>query len=134
MKEINFDLLVGNRATLYYLNELNRFQLGSVVFEVLEDESDGYRSMLDKVQIVQENAPTIHRLAEVTITEAINQVYQDITGWSLVDMEDFHVWLTFGTDRMDDYYPSFRFEYFPKPTKEERERIDLGDLLDKIGR
>ena len=132
MKEIDFNFLLGTKANLYYLNELNRFQLGTVVFEALEDENDGYRTLLDKVQIVEENAPTIHRLAEVVIRDALNKEYQDITGWSLVDTNDGHVWLTFGTDHLDDYYPAFRFEYYPKPTKEEKERGELGDLLEKI--
>ena len=36
----------------------------------------------------------------------------------VVDVEDGHVWLTFGTEWYDDYYPMFRFEYKPKGSHE----------------
>ena len=39
----------------------------------------------------------------------------DTEGWQLVDVATGHVWLTFGTDRMDDYYPCFVFQWNPDP-------------------
>ena len=36
-------------------------------------------------------------------------------GYRLIDINDKHVWLEFGTDCYDDYYPMFIFKHFPKP-------------------
>jgi hypothetical protein len=35
-------------------------------------------------------------------------------GVRFVDVKDGHVWLRFGTDNTDDYYPYFVFEYKPR--------------------
>ncbi len=37
--------------------------------------------------------------------------------YKLIDTEDGHVWLEFGTHNTDDYYPSFVFNYTPKPNE-----------------
>ena len=37
------------------------------------------------------------------------------SGYRLVDVEDEHIWVEFGTDYTDDYYPMYIFRHFPKP-------------------
>lgn len=113
MNTVNFDKLVGSKADLYYCNEVNRFQLGSVLFEAVEDEGDGYRSNMEEVIVVDTNKPKQGLLAEVTIKSS-----NTIEGYSLIDDEGY-TWLTFGTECYDEYYPCFIFNTFPKPSLED---------------
>jgi hypothetical protein len=113
LKTINFDKLAGLKASLYYNNHQNQFQLGDVLFEVKEDESDGYRSMLGSISILstkEERKPGEY-LAGVTITKLENS---DFDGYELIDDVDNHIWLRFGTDCQDQWYPCFVFIFYPK--------------------
>jgi hypothetical protein len=112
-KSVNFQKLVGETASLYYCNEMNTFQLGSVLFEVEADEDDGYRSYLQDVHILKTDAPKIQLLGVVEITES------SIDGYELRDREDGFVWLQFGTDNSDSYYPCFVFNTYARPPIEE---------------
>jgi hypothetical protein len=81
-------------------------------FEAVEDPDDGYRSMLRDVREVPVDGRIFfgRPIAMVLIKE----VESGFSGWELVDAKDGHVWLRFGTDNADDYYPLFTFEYDPK--------------------
>ncbi|MFA6087447.1 hypothetical protein [Mucilaginibacter sp.] len=104
MRTVDFDNLVDSEATLYLCMDNNSFQLGSVVFEVIEDESDGYRSAMSEVTIVNTSAKTDNPLDTVKIHKADDcyLLTSTITG---------HVWLQFGTDYSDSYYPCFVFAW-----------------------
>jgi hypothetical protein len=106
------DKLIGLKANLYYTNELNRFQLGSVLFEAIEDESDGYRSYYSQLQIVNLNAEKKegNLLGEVSLVKVTDG---SDDGWAIVD-SDGHTWVEFGTNNYDDYYPCFYFRVNPK--------------------
>lgn len=119
---VNFDNLIGETATLYYCNEINRFQLGCMLFEVIEDEQDGYRSSMEEVQIISNNADThSNPLSEVRIERS-----RSISnGYALVDVEDGFIWLTFGTDDYDDYYPCFIFRVNAKAAPDQKIRADI---------
>jgi hypothetical protein len=114
IRTIDFDKLEGLNASLYYYNEMNKFQLGSVVFEVLEDEQDGYRSTMGLVKVVDTNAQRVpgNYMGGVKI---VKHSLSDFDGYNIVDENDGHVWLTFGTTDIDDYYPCFTFNFYPKP-------------------
>lgn len=103
---IDFENLLGTRADLYYHNHTNEFQLGRMIFEVLEDENDGYRSTMDHVEIKSTSAPLRGKLATIEIRkwETGSEFF-----YRLEDVEDGHIWVEFGTDHTDDYYPSFIF-------------------------
>lgn len=113
VKLIDFDKLCGLEASLYYNNEYNTFQLGDIKFEVIEDENDGYRSSMKEVRVVDENSPRIpgNFLAVVNITKISEGSFD---GYGLEDKNENHMWLRFGTDDYDDYYPIFVFDFFPK--------------------
>jgi len=115
IKSVDPDKLVGLKANLYYVNELNRFQLGSVLFEVIEDKSDGYRSYYQELQVIDTNKTKNERdfLAEVQIEKVHEQSFE---GYDIID-NDGHVWVRFGTDNNDDYYPCFVFCVTPKSPK-----------------
>jgi hypothetical protein len=80
-----------------------------LAFEVVEDESDGYRSMLETVKPVPLDSLTFFQepVTRLTVADCA-----ELAGWKLVD-ESGHAWLKFGTDDYDDYYPCFTFTYDP---------------------
>lgn len=123
---IDFDTLIGQTGKLYLCADQspNTFQLGRVIFEVVEDESDGYRSMMRHVLIKSKSASVAHNtvLATVLIRKAIsNDMYRTFEGYELMDVNTGHAWLKFGTDNNDDYYPCFT--YYWTPTSE----VTIGD-------
>jgi len=98
------------------------FNVNGVVFKVLEDEDDGYRSYLGAIEFTDEDDSNFFRTPISTVRiktvdngtgpgDGSKSVYQ------LVDTTDGHVWLEFGTDYSDDYYPYFIFSHFPKGAK-----------------
>lgn len=87
-----------------------RFKLNDTVWEVIEDESDGYRSMLGSVEVTSSKTDIFFRepLAIISVTED-----PEAEGFCLIDAENGHIWLRFGTDNAEDYYPKFYFNYEP---------------------
>lgn len=117
LENINIPIeeLVGHKGNLYYCNELNQFQLGTVMFEVMEDEGDGYRSAMERVAVISVDAPLKQHIAEVQICQSGS----DDGIYELRDTKDDFVWLEFGTDTISDsYYPSFVFRTFVKKGNE----------------
>jgi hypothetical protein len=110
MKSVNFDLLVGEEAKLYSCNDINCFQLGTVIFEVIEDEEDGYRSSMEEVAIVSNNNSSNNFLDDVIINSPN-------IGYTLNSKTIDHQWLEFGTGNADDYYPFFIFNWNPMEDK-----------------
>jgi hypothetical protein len=111
--------LKGHKFRFYGVDN-TRFKLDDVVYEAKEDESDGYRSYLESIQVVLDCSSIFFKrpVASVTVRDAvvprITNVYDDgLEGWELVD-DSGHVWLLVGTDRSDGYYPFFTFRYTPK--------------------
>ena len=98
---VDFNKLVGQKAQLYKRTELNTFQLGEVIFEVIEDPSDGYRSSMESVEIIDVYFLSKEFLAEITITK-------ELEIFKLIDAEG-NLWLEFGTLHYDAYYPCFIF-------------------------
>lgn len=109
------DLLDTNIPFEFYGVNLNKFKLGTIVFEAIEDPNDGYRSYLESVELSSSPAIFSKRpLAIVTV-----KTYED--GFTLVDQKTNHVWLSVYTDALDDYYPYFTFSYSPDETKQDYE-------------
>lgn len=93
------------------------FKLGDSVYEALEDENDGYRSCLGSIELTQSQGIFFKMpLARVKVVDG-SSVRGCFDGWSLVDIEDGHEWLSVGTENYDDYYPCFIFDYRPKVTQ-----------------
>ena len=87
-----------------------QFKINDMIFLVLEDPDDGYRSYLETVEQVETNAIFYSfSLAKVQVRKS-ERDFQD--GYFIVD-QDEHVWLEFGTDHSDDWYPFFYFRYRP---------------------
>lgn len=91
------------------------FKLDDNVYEALIDENDGYQSSISNVQTVSAT-DVISRnmrfyrtpIARVKLVDCTNG---DEDFYKLIDVETDHVWLVFGTDNADDYYPSETFRY-----------------------
>lgn len=105
-----------NKEVKFYGVDCERFKIGSQVFEALEDPSDGYRSYLQSVEVVDKEAAkksTFFKKAVDTV-KIFERHDLDMNGYVLVSTVDGHVWLEFGTDETDDYYPCFVFRYTPR--------------------
>ena len=113
------------------------FKIDKIVFKALEDPDDGYRSYLGAIDYTDGHDSIFFSspIAKVKIEQFVafdNQdsyaAHESITndnnittksGYRLVDVEDEHVWVEFGTDYTDDYYPMYIFRHYPKPPHEE---------------
>jgi hypothetical protein len=104
------------------------FKLDDIIFRVLEDPNDGYRSCLGVIEYGEQSNSIFFRtsVAKVRIEtysdldrDAYNSACQ---GYRLVDVDDGHIWLEFGTDNTDDYYPYFIFRHMPKEVEIETSR------------
>jgi len=101
----------------------NCFKIGSVVFEALEDENDGYRSSLKGVNVLTDEEVKSRDL--IFFHESIAQVkiITDEDNLYLADTTTGHTWLRVGTDTTDSCYPMFRFEYTPVDSKWHKDNI-----------
>lgn len=114
-KEFNFDSLVGKKHKFYGVDN-NQFKLDKVVYEAIEDESDGYRSYMDSV-IAKDVEKSIFFQRAISDVWLVQEDDGYFDGYKLIDVADGHIWLRFGTDKSEDYYPWFVFEYSPKAPK-----------------
>ncbi len=104
----------------------SQFKVDGLVFRVLEDPDDGYRSHLGAIEYGDQSTSIFFRspIAKVRIEiyEGLsnnNSEWNELSderreGYQLIDVEDGHVWLEFGTNNTDDYYPCFTFIHYPK--------------------
>ena len=104
----------------------HEFKIDDIIFKVLEDPADGWRSSLGVIEYGNESNAIFfcQPLATITVEtytgERVDNQYGDglNRGYRLVDINDGHIWLEFGTDNYNDYYPMFIFRHFPKECKE----------------
>jgi hypothetical protein len=114
-----FDALIGDGQThVFYGVDGLHFKLDDTVFEAVEDPKDGLRSLLDTVVVYPQGLIFfLEPLAPVTVVELNNDnsqaLYDSFYGYGLIDPTDGHLWLVVGTATSQDYYPMFRFEYYP---------------------
>ncbi len=103
----------------------HEFKVDGIIFRVLEDPDDGYRSHLGVIEYGEQSNAIFFRnpLARVRIESFERERGTDVgwgsgagTGYRFIDVEDGHVWLEFGTSNTDDYYPYFVFRHSPKAT------------------
>ena len=106
----------------FYGAESQAFKVDGVVFEVLCDPDDGYRSYMAGVIAHKPEQYNFYSLPLATVRlEKFTRQPDDesgrdesTNGFQLVDTQDDHVWLEFGTHHHDEWYPSFLFSYHPK--------------------
>jgi hypothetical protein len=112
---MHFEELTGAELKFYGV-DCNTFCLGlgnkKMVFEAVEDESDGYRSMLEDVRSVSGEG---HIFFDMPLARVIVMDWDTggEGGYQLIDSDTGHVWLSMGTNYNDEYYPYFIFQYTP---------------------
>lgn len=114
-KLLNFHEFIGRKFNLYHCTEANTFILDKYKLEALEDESDGYRSMLSHVQVLDDNFISKEGayLATVEVVEE-EDTNCDFSGYYIRDVNTGHHWYKIGTNNHDYYYPLFEFYYNPQ--------------------
>ena len=121
----HFASLEGSVMDYYGADEASHeFKVDDIIFRVLQDPDDGYRSHLGVIEYGEQSNAIFFRstLAKVRIEPFTRarapspKVWEARagTGYRFVDVEDGHIWLEFGTDSTDDYYPYFVFRHTPK--------------------
>lgn len=96
------------------------FKVGDVVYAVLEDDNDGYRSALGCVEERSGEGIFFGTAVDTVIAEPLNEpatlrpYRREFDGWVLRSAKDGHEWLRFGTEDYTDYYPCFVFRYSPR--------------------
>lgn len=115
----------------FYGVDGNCFKLGNVVFEAIEDENDGYRSMLDAVEVVEKDCifsgtplTAVNVLSVEEKSDYNDDYFVPFCGYRFIDNEGY-TWLKIGTSSYDDYYPMFTFEYTPP-------KSGISALIDEI--
>jgi len=95
------------------------FKFDNILWQAVEDDMDGYRSMLDYVvyadDALQKKFICNKNLAKVVLEHIDNtEEGGTFSGYVLKDIEDGHVWLEIGTNYMDEWYPCVIFNHCPK--------------------
>ena len=122
------EMLVGK--TFYFYGIFNNlFKIDDMVLEAIEDPNDGYRSHLGAICHNKSNKAKFHKrpLGEVVLEEfdgnlndlELEAYGSEFNGYILRDIDNNHIWLVFGTDNVDDYYPCFKFWYNPDETQKD---------------
>jgi len=110
------------------------FKIDNIVFKVVEDADDGYRSYLGTIDYTDLHNSIFFKTpiasVKIEIYDTANNEKPERDdddqwmiggvnqGYRLIDVNDGHVWLEFGTQNYDDYYPMFIFRHTPKEVKE----------------
>ena len=96
-----------------------RFGLDGKVYEVWEDPSDGYRSYVGGIRISK--TPLKNKIPAIRVNCKYITAREDYYGsvepceiLEFIDIQNGNVFLSVGTDHINDYYPICMFEYHPE--------------------
>ena len=114
----------------FYGTDNRCFKLDDLVFEAMEDESDGYRSYFDTIQVKDSTGLIFFQTPIDTVCiEYIDDgnvqdseqnevnMLRSFNGYLFRSTIDGHLWLAIGTSYTDSYYPYFIFKYQPRSPK-----------------
>jgi|11_taG_2_1085331.scaffolds.fasta_scaffold12082_1 hypothetical protein len=115
----HFHNLVGVVGDYEGANEQEHtFKFDNILWLAVEDEMDGYRSMLDYVLYADANQNKSFiaqkNLAKVRMENINSDIDDEFSGYVLRDIEDEHIWLRIGTSYADQWYPYIIFQHIPK--------------------
>lgn len=111
MLEVNPNDLLGH-IFCFHGAHTNMLKLDNLTFEAVENQSDGYRSMMERLRLV-ESSRSQGFFAHPLCTVVVCKPNLKLNVYELRDTKTDHVWLTFGTRNSDPYYPMFIFNYTP---------------------
>ena len=96
-------------------NEMS-FKFGGIVWNVIKDELDGERSLIDFIVYGDQEETFEFCLKEKVVLEKVDDFpindYEIFSGWLLKSIEDGHICLIIGTDYSEDFYPNVIFKQF----------------------
>lgn len=91
--------------------QVMRFRLGGVVYSVVENPDDGYRSSMREI-VISDNAVMKNVFPPGRV---VGRYYGDTDDkLELIDVKTGGTVLEAGTDNSDDYYPSFVASFHPE--------------------
>lgn len=93
------------------------FKFANIVWQVIEDNLDDYRSMLDYIVYCdKEYAPGLFTNVATVKLQRSKDYKRNVTWgcWILTDVVDQHIWLKIGTDYADELFPRVIFKHCPK--------------------
>lgn len=90
------------------------FRMDGVVYTAVENPSDGYRSMMDKVLASDDVMRNVFLPVKVTARMRETCDYGTAEVLQLIDAANRKVILEVGTDNTDDYYPWFVAKWTPE--------------------
>ena len=107
----HFTSLVGLESKFEgFCSEEKTFKYSGIVWKVIEDEYDGFRSQLDWVVYGNQNKAFENNLNKNALLEkwdgTTTKSISYFSGWVLKDVNTNEVLLMIGTDFSDHYYPS----------------------------
>lgn len=109
---VDYNFFVGEHilnAVLYGENGNGIFSLDGVAYEAVEDPDDGYRSYMDEIRVIK----PVEKMFEIPVVVAyIDKDDKDELVFR--DSRNGKTVLSLGTDRLDDYYPFYFFDYTPQ--------------------
>ena len=111
IESFDFDKYTGKKFNFYGVDN-NCFKLNDKVLEAIEDDTDGYRSMLGTIEVSGKGGIFFRLPIAKVIVKKVDDGDND--GYELIDSKDGHTWLSFGTNRSSSFYPCFYFNYQPK--------------------
>lgn len=104
-----------------------RFRLDGTVFEVMEDEEDGYRSSLNYIESLPPGTPMKNVFPAIAV-RGQQSAQDDQDTVQFLDPYTVAVVLEVGTDYSDDYYPSFVCSFNPKAMSVNARVVDIDRL------
>lgn len=108
-----------------------RFRLDGVVYEVIEDEEDGYRSSMQEIRAVHTRPRNIFVPTEVVSSFGTSDGMGEVLYFH--DTRTAKVVLEVGTDYSDDYYPGFVASFHPENMVSNEERLKaFSDISAKL--
>lgn len=93
------------------------FILDNVTYTAIEDESDGYRSSMDKIIVNSVEVKNTFEPVDVLVsyvTEPRDDYYGKCKMLYITDTLNGKTILVVGTENLDDYYPAFVASWMPE--------------------
>ena len=112
MDSVKYGFFVGEHvlnAVMYGENGNGVFSIDGVTYEAVEDPDDGYRSYLDEIKVTK----PVKKMYEVPVVVEFNDP-DDKYELVFRDKRNQKTILSLGTNYIDDYYPSYFFDYTPQ--------------------
>lgn len=98
----------------FALSSVINFTLDGKTYTAIEDPSDGYRSSLRSLHVTRKKPKNTFAPVEVLCIYRIDEGYHESDILEFYDIANGKIVLKVGTNRSDDYYPSFVARWVPE--------------------